>query len=94
MTCPSCHGRGQAFMFSTHADGRCSAGYQDCLRCKGKGQVPEEQRAWIEDGARMRDARIAAGRSLRQEAARLGITAVELSEIERGMRSAGVVSRG
>jgi methylphosphotriester-DNA--protein-cysteine methyltransferase len=92
--CPGCHGRGQAFMFATHADGRCSAGYQDCLRCKGKGRVPEEQRAWIEDGARIRDARIAAGRSLRQEAARLGITAVELSEIERGMRSAGVVSRG
>lgn len=43
---------------------------------------------YLKSGDQMRENRVARGVSLREEAARLGISAVELGEMERGIRTA------
>ncbi len=84
MKCPSCAGKGKVYGFIDYADGSGSAGEMDCSRCKGRGFVPDEQKDWIVSGEKIRKTRINWGITLRQRAKQLGISASELSKMERG----------
>jgi len=55
-----------------------------CEACKGTGSVDDAFLARRADGERLRMERIARGLSLREEAKRLGISPVLLSDRERG----------
>jgi hypothetical protein len=84
-TCPDCKGERRAFAHINTVDPE-THGFQwvDCLRCGGAGIVTNEELVAIAKGKELRKARIAAGRSLRQEAERLGVSVVDLSRRERG----------
>lgn len=88
MICPDCKGEKRVFAHVNRGDGG-SSGFEwiNCLRCKGAGEVPDEQAVWMLEGVKLRTERMARGLSLREEAKRLGISPVELSAIERGMRA-------
>lgn len=56
-----------------------------CFRCLGNGQVPDSDLEAYEKGQQMRDDRLKRDMSLREEAARLHISPVELSHMEQGL---------
>lgn len=85
MKCPQCEGRGWFDAFVMRAGG-CGLESLDCPACRGKGEVSQAVADRLEEGRRRREDRIARGLSVREEAKRLGITAVRLGEIERGLR--------
>ena len=55
-----------------------------CSRCGGSGVITKEVAARICEGEQLREIRIESGLTLREEAARLGISPRELSDIENG----------
>ena len=83
ITCPECMGRGQYSALVMFSDG-CRPASMPCSRCKGDGKVSPAMTDWIAMGGRLRRARQERDLSLREEAARLGISVVELSQMERG----------
>lgn len=87
MICPDCKGEKHVFAHINRG-GPERSGFEwiDCTRCKGAGAVRDEQGEWIVLGRRFRQDRIARGLSLQEEAKRLGIPVVQLSEMERGVR--------
>ena len=88
MICPGCKGARKVHAHLNYGSGRGEWKDIDCFRCKGAGEVPDEQAVWILEGVKLRTERIALGRSLRDEAKRRGIPPADLSAIERGMRPA------
>lgn len=76
-SCDSCHGSGKVPYI-------CTGGTQPCFQCGGIG-FDSRDPAWVVKGKELRRRRIEADRSLREEAKRLGITAIRLSALERGM---------
>lgn len=86
LPCPDCHGDGKAVAsFVDYADG--SAGYGvpfHCGRCEGTGEVSVAMIDWIRAGDRMRAWRREQRRTLGAEAKRRGLSASELSLMERG----------
>jgi hypothetical protein len=68
--------------------GKRTGGYgsMPCFMCNGTGEVDEGFEARLALGENRRQDRIARGLSLRQEAARLGITAEELCDREHGRK--------
>lgn len=58
---------------------------ETCHRCGGTG-VERDLRA---EGARIREARVARGMSLRDLARRVGCSAAYVSDVERGQRACG-----
>ncbi len=83
--CPSCNGRKKQRAHLNYGNGRGEWKDIDCFTCKGIGTVTPEHMALIRDGRKLRQDRISRGVTLRDEAAALGITAVELSRMERGV---------
>lgn len=83
MMCPDCKGKKESLVFYSGGS-KHGFGPLPCTTCDGEGEVSEEKIAWITRGRELRDKRVAAGRSLREEAEMLGITSVELSRRERG----------
>lgn len=82
--CPQCEGRGWFDAFAMRATG-CSLESLDCPACEGKGEVSEATLARLQKGRRMREDRLARGLSVREEAARLGISLLQLGRLERGV---------
>ncbi len=82
MKCPSCDGKG-------YNVGYACPGFRlvrlDCQVCDG-GNLAAEGDQRLKKGQAMRDDRIARDMSLREEAKRLGISPVELSRIEHGVK--------
>jgi len=64
-----------------------------CDFCKGEGQVSSEAAERWREGKVMRDARVKQGRTQQQEAERLGISPMELNDIEHGRRSLDELKR-
>lgn len=64
--------------------GECIEARLPCPVCKADGQITDEHAKRIASGRIMRDARVARMESLRESAARMNITPVALSAIERG----------
>lgn len=86
MICPSCKGKGTSF-------GHCNTGPDSsqhywgdikCLRCKGTGEVPDEMKQWIADGAAARQRRRDNGKTLLETANAMGVSPAELSAMENG----------
>lgn len=86
--CPDCAGAKRVFRFldGRREDGTAfhSSGYADCSRCAGTGEVSQEDADRYAAGQVLRRDRLHRMVSLREEAARLGITPSELSKRERG----------
>lgn len=84
MTCPSCKGAKGGHGFVCGAKGG-DVRWLPCSVCGGSGEVTEERAVRIQEGTAFRlDRAVSRGKTLREEAARLGVDMVELSAIEQG----------
>ena len=83
VVCPSCRGAkaGDSVMCS---DRGCKPGSIPCSFCKGEGQVRSEAAERWRKGRAIRDARVKRGFTQREEALQLGISWIQLNDIERG----------
>ena len=86
--CPYCCGSRESYTVVHYADSRHlpTGGWQPCSLCNGTGEVKQEIADKMERAEQRRLARIAKGVSLRGEAATLGITPRELSDLEQGRK--------
>ena len=82
--CPDCKGKKRVFAHVNRGEKGCDFRHIDCSRCKAFGEIPKEQLGWIESGRKLRAERVARDVSLFEEARRLGLTSVQLSDIETG----------
>lgn len=80
--CPSCGGKGEVMVHMSILGSRGSM--WPCFRCKGEKYISSRMPVWMAEGERLRDLRRAANRSLKEEAARLGIPVPDLSRMEHG----------
>lgn len=93
MICPDCKGQKEVTAHINYGpDGRggCRGGWKvvPCMRCKGVGEVADEQAAWIEEGKRIRELRVRGPegyRNLIEQARIVGIDFVTLSKMECGL---------
>lgn len=85
MICPDCNGEKKVFAHVNRGEQGSGFGWIRCFRCKGSGDVPDEQAQWMSEGIKRRCDRVARGLTLREEAERLGIAVTTLSAVERGM---------
>src|SRR5919108_416211 len=69
-------------------DGGCTVERIPCSFCKGSGEVYDVQARKWEGGRKLSEARIAAGRSLREFATLLGLSPARMSDIEHGREGA------
>ena len=88
VTCPACRGEGPFTAFVNRGDGGCTVERIPCSFCKGTGDVYEVQARKYVEGRKLSEARIAAGRSLREFATLLGLTPARMSDIEHGREGA------
>jgi transcriptional regulator with XRE-family HTH domain len=92
VVCPGCDGAKAGFAIVCSAD-RCRTGMRACDFCKGEGQVSSEAGERWRAGKAMRDERVKQSRTQQQEAERLGISPMELNDIEHGRRSLDELKR-
>ena len=90
--CPRCDGAKSVFGVSWN-ERRCQPGSLACDFCKGEGQVSSEMAEPWRKGHAMREARVKQGLSQREEAHRLGISWIQLNDIEHGRLAFEQVSR-
>jgi single-strand DNA-binding protein len=86
VVCPKCGGAKSSYAISC-SDRGCETGVRACEFCKGEGQVSSEAGERWRTGKAMRDERVKQGRTQQQEAEWLGISPMELNDIEHGRRS-------
>lgn len=83
MKCPRCNGEGKERGFGC-------PGFKpieiNCLDCGGSGEIDAERLRWQEEGEKLRENRKARGITLREEAKRRGLSAVDLSDMEWGRK--------
>lgn len=88
MICPICQGAKKITGFATTMDAngyrRCNAGFYNCFRCRGAGEITEEHAERIKQGEALRQDRLARGNSLFDEARERSMSPAELSELEHG----------
>ena len=84
MICPDCNGEKEVKIFPKLVNGKviCSL---PCSRCNQTGIVPDIQAEWILRGKGRREERRSRKVTLRDEALRLNVSALDLSNAERGM---------
>jgi DNA-binding XRE family transcriptional regulator len=75
--CPRCEGAKVMFF-------AFRAGSIPCFFCKGAGEISNEQAGWVELGAKFRQLRLKQDLSTREMAKKLGISVVQLSDMELG----------
>jgi hypothetical protein len=83
VVCPRCDGAKAGFAIVCSAS-RCRTGMRACDFCKGEGEVSSEAAERWREGRTMHDARVKHGLKQQQEAERLGISPIELNDIEHG----------
>jgi len=76
--CPNCSGHGKIFTFHGVDLGPCDM-------CLGTGEITPEQQKWRVIGRGMKNIRIKNRKTILAAAQELGINAVELSKMERGV---------
>jgi hypothetical protein len=86
MICPDCDGVGkQLYLFVIKQDETCSpCEILTCIRCEGRGNVPDEMAEWIRVGKLLKDTRLSHKKTLREQAIILGLKPSELSAMEYG----------
>lgn len=82
--CPTCNGEGGANALLRYDDGRCREQWMPCSACRGAGTVSERRAAVTRAGEALGERRRALDLSLRELAAKLGISASNLSDVEHG----------
>ena len=89
--CTACDGQKGGMAHVNRGDQPHTWEFIPCRICDGKGRITEEQRQRIITGQKLRADRLARDMSLYEEARRLGMTSVQLSDLECGRlpRSAG-----
>lgn len=73
-TCPDCKGRRTLLSIC--------GGVFWCFTCHGHGEVTDDYEARYQEARRIRNDRLARGETVRSEAKRLGMSAVEYSKVE------------
>ena len=86
MECPRCKGQRGGPAFVMRRGSGCSLEQIDCTACGGTGEVSEDHAAMMAEGQRRMRDRIARDVSLRDEAKRLGVRPVDLSDMEHGRK--------
>lgn len=81
--CPRCTGDG-GYCALVHRESGCTEGYLTCSVCHGAGKISDEVQGWIDEGSKHRNERVARDESLRECAARLGVSAAIISAMETG----------
>ena len=92
VVCPECGGAKSSYAVSC-GDRGCQTGVRACEFCKGAGQVSSEAGERWRAGKAMRGTRVKHGLTQQQEAERLGISPIELNDVEHGRRSLDEVKR-
>ncbi len=92
VVCPECRGAKSSYAVAC-SDRGCATGVRTCEFCKGKGQVSSDADECWRTGKAMRDARVKQGRTQEQEAEWLGISPMDLNDIEHGRRSVDEVKK-
>ncbi len=78
-TCPFCKGEKSFHMFSLMRNFSI-----DCDVCDATGSISDEQLGWIERGAKLRNAHVESGVTMRNFAKRHSLDVGDLSKAERG----------
>jgi hypothetical protein len=81
--CPGCNGRKETFVMACGPKGGFQ-GYRPCYRCKGTGEVTEGDLRRMELARKIRQDRVERRVVMREEAARLGVSIADYSNIENG----------
>jgi hypothetical protein len=87
LTCPWCQGRKQKYLHLNYGPGKGGEWkWVDCYGCDGAGELTGDRRLAVEAGQRLMARRRAAvpKRMVMEEARRLGLDDVELSNAEMG----------
>ena len=86
--CPDCRGSGAVTGFACGYDaaGEISGGVRTlpCFRCKGERGIPAEWAEWIWQGEAIRTDRIREHCGGRERARMLGLTPLQLNDVEHG----------
>jgi hypothetical protein len=86
VTCPRCKGSKGGNGFVNRGPSGCAVEFIPCGVCRGQGMVEPHALGWYDAGDKFRALRQRLGLSLRDSAARLGVSVVDVSEAERGIR--------
>src|SRR5271154_1001764 len=92
VVCPECGGAKSSYAVSC-GDRGCQTGVRVCGFCEGEGQVSSEAGERWRAGKAMRDARVKHGLTQQQQAERLGLSAIELNDVEHGRFSLDEVKK-
>ena len=92
VVCPECRAAKSSYAVAC-SDRGCATGVRACEFCKGEGQVSSDADECWRTGKAMRDARVKQGRTQEQEAEWLGISPMDLNDIEHGRRSMDEVKK-
>lgn len=84
ITCPDCKGQRTMNALVQQAGG-CRMMTLPCIRCKGSGEIPFAMLRWMVEGYSLRVDRLHRDLTQREEAARLGVSVVVLSQMENGI---------
>lgn len=87
VTCPDCGGRKKLLgVFPVRREGTTGPPVieLDCANCDEQGQVPAERLLWQLQGEKIKAARLARNRGLREEAERLGMLPSTYCQMEHG----------
>jgi RecJ-like exonuclease len=96
-TCPRCDGSGEVTVVFVTSQPRSKPpiGEFECDACHGEGKVTQYKLSKMKRGEAFRKYRVTVcGLGLREAAKRWGIRAVELSEIEQGVRQTAWIPPG
>lgn len=92
--CPACKGRKQSYVHLNYGGAKPGEWrFVDCRLCDGAGTITPEHAERVARGKRIAADRKARLRTLDQEAKALGCLVVELSKVEMGRASEGLLSR-
>jgi hypothetical protein len=97
VTCPRCSGSGEVTVVFVTSQPRSKPpiGEFECYACHGEGKVTQHKLSKMKRGEEFRKYRVTGcGIGLREAAKRWGIKAVELSEIEQGIRQTDWIPPG
>ena len=96
-TCPRCSGSGEVTVVFVTSQPRSKPpiGEFECDACHGEGKITQYKLSKMKRGEAFRKYRVTGcGLGLREAAKRWGIKAVELSEIEQGIRQTAWIPPG
>ncbi len=92
VVCPECQGEQANFAITCSAD-RCRTGREACDFCDGVGEVSVAAHTLWQQGCERRNARVQRGLTQQEEAQILGITPIDLNDVECGRRALEGVPR-